>query len=273
MIADLHCHTNVSDGALPPGELVRRAVANGVTLLSITDHDTVDAYAQLSAANNHELRIVPGVEFSTQWRGHSIHVVGLGIDVDDETLAAAVRRQGAAREERAVAIDARLARLGFVDTLAGARRIAGSAQIGRPHFARHLVASGHAKDIATSFKKYLGPGKAGDVRQHWQSLATVVRWIIDAGGIAVLAHPAKYKMTNTKLGALTDEFASAGGRAIEVVCGQQSADVTKKLARLCNERSLYASCGSDFHAPGQPWSELGRAGAPPRDCRPVWELL
>jgi len=273
MIADLHCHTTASDGALTPRELLQRAAAAGVDLLAITDHDTVDAYAELEDAGAPGPRIVPGIEFSSQWSGHSIHVVGLGIDLDSPILEVAVRRQQSARAQRAVAIGERLERIGFDDTLAGARRIAGDTPLGRPHFARHLVESGRVKSISAAFRKYLGPGKPGDVKHYWPSVETIVSWIREAGGVAVLAHPGKYGMTNTKIGLLADDFRASGGQAMEVLCGQQSADVTRKLARICNQRNLHASCGSDFHAPERAWCDLGRCGELPDDCRPVWELL
>jgi len=273
MIADLHCHTTASDGALTPRELLHRAATAGVELLAITDHDTVDAYAELGDAGVPGLRIVPGIEFSSQWSGHTIHVVGLGIDLDSPILGDAVRRQKSAREQRAVAIGERLDRLGCNDTLAGARRLAGDMPLGRPHFARHLVESGRVKSISAAFKKYLGPGKPGDVKHYWQPVAMIIGWIRDAGGIAVLAHPGKYGMTNTKVGVLVDAFRASGGQAMEVLCGQQTADVTRRLARICNERDMHASCGSDFHMPDRSWCEIGRCGELPDDCRPVWELL
>ncbi len=273
MLADLHCHTTASDGALRPRDVLRRAAEQRVEMLAITDHDTVEAYSALDADSCAGVRIVTGIEFSTRWRGHTIHVVGLGIDLGCRALAAAVARQQSARVERAAVIARRLEKLGFTDMLAGARRIAGSAPVGRPHFAQYLVRTGQVRSISTAFRKYLGPGKPGDVRHHWPDLATGVDWIRAAGGTAVLAHPGKYRMTAAKLGALTDEFRACGGRALEVLCGQQPRDLTHRLARICNDHGLHASCGSDFHAPGQPWSELGRFGRLPDGCRPVWELL
>ncbi len=273
MIADLHCHTSASDGALRPRDLLRRAAEQGVELLAITDHDTVDGFAELDSAETGGVELVAGIEFSTHWRGQSIHVVGLDIDLGCRSLAAAIERQQATRAERATMIADRLARLGFADTLAGARRIAGGSPIGRPHFARHLLETGGVRSIDAAFRKYLGPGKAGDVKYCWPPLDTIVGWIRAAGGVAVLAHPGKYRMTNARLGALAGEFRDCGGMALEVLCGRQSADMTRRLARICSEHGLHASCGSDFHTPGQPWSELGRFGRLPGGCRPVWELL
>jgi len=273
MKLDLHCHTTASDGALTPTEIVQRAVERGVDVLSITDHDTVAAYGKLGSDDLAKLQLVPGIEFSTRWQGHTIHIVGLDIDLASAVLADAVSRQQAARAARAEEIGRRLERAGIENALDGARDLAGESTIGRPHFARLMVESGRVKSIAAAFKKYLGPGKVGDVKQFWPPLEIVTGWITAAGGIAVLAHPGKYRMTNTKLAALIDEFRDHGGGAIEVLCGQQSTDVTRKLARLCNQRDLLASCGSDFHAPGQPWSELGAFGALPKECRTIREAL
>jgi predicted metal-dependent phosphoesterase TrpH len=272
MIADLHCHSTASDGALAPRALLQRALEHDVELLAITDHDTVAAYAELDAGNV-SLRLIHGIELSTQWRGHTIHIVGLDIDIDSAVMRAAVAQQAEAREQRAEKIGARLAKLGFSEPLEGAARLADGNSIGRPHFAQYLVDSGQVKSIAVAFKKFLGAGKPGDVKNFWAPLEIVTGWIAAAGGVPVLAHPGKYRMTNAKLGTLVDEFRDCGGRAIEVLCGQQTADVTAKLARLCNAREMFASCGSDFHAPGQPWNELGACGTLPRDCRPVWDLL
>lgn len=273
MITDLHCHSTASDGALAPRDLLCRASDRGVDLLAITDHDTVDAYVALDRSCAPDLRIVPGVEFSSQWRGCTIHVVGLGIDLDSPVLTKAIERQQTARARRADVIAERLIKAGCNDALVGARRIAGDAPLGRPHFAQYLLESGRVKSISAAFKKYLGPGKPGDVKHFWPSVETVVDWIRAAGGTAVLAHPGKYKLTNTRLGLLVDDFAASGGRAIEVLCGRQAPDLTRKLATLCNDRKLFASCGSDFHLPDRPWSELGCCGPLPATCRPVWELL
>lgn len=272
MIVDLHCHSNASDGALSPDVLVRRAVERGVDTLAITDHDTIDAYAKLRAAELPAIRLIPGIEFSARWRQMTVHIVGLDIDLDSATLAAAIRQQKAARRKRAAEISARLAKRGIEDALEGALSFAGEASIGRPHFAAHLVARSYVRSTREAFRKYLGAGKAGDVKQHWPEMRDVIDWIRSADGIAVLAHPAKYKLTNVRLVELTDAFQAEGGQAIEVISGQQSIDVTRRLAKLCTDRGLLASCGSDFHGPEQPWSELGRFGPLPDACRPVWEL-
>ena len=272
MTTDLHCHTTASDGTLTPGQLLNVAVANGVETLAITDHDTIAAYADPGIAASKDLRLIPGIELSTQWRSIGIHVVGLNIDLRNAMLLNGIRRQQAAREERAAEIARRLGKHGVPDALDGARRIARGGQIGRPDFAQHLVDIGTVDTVAGAFKKFLGPGKPGDVKRFWPPMQQVIDWITDAGGIAVLAHPAKYKLTNTKLTALATEFRAAGGHALEVASGPQNPDVTDRLARLCNALELHASCGSDFHGPHQPWTDLGKFPPLPLACRPVWEL-
>jgi len=270
MIVDLHTHTLASDGALTPSALVARAAAAGVQLLAITDHDTVAGLAQLDAPAPPALRIIPGVEFSTCWRKVGIHVLGLNIDCANPTLQQGLARQRAARDERAGIIATKLAKLGLGNVLPAAREFAGAAAVGRPHIARHLVDAGHAKDHADAFRRYLGRGKPGDVRQTWAALPEVIEWISAAGGLAVLAHPAKYKLSNLRLEELTREFAAAGGHGIEVLCGRQEPGLTRRLGKLALRHGLLASCGSDFHAPGPHRPEVGEVADIPGECRPVW---
>jgi predicted metal-dependent phosphoesterase TrpH len=270
MRADLHTHSNASDGTLSPDELLAQAQAAGVELLSITDHDTV---AGLHALQNHTngCRLIPGIELSTNWRKTAIHVIGLNIDPNNETLGNGIERQQEARRQRASAIAAKLGKLGFTDTLEGATRIAGSAGIARPHFALHLVETGQVKSVKDAFRKYLGPGKAGDIRELWAELDEVMSWIHAAGGVAVLAHPAKYKLSNLKLEELTRDFRLAGGDALEVISGRQDSSLTVRLGKLANRHGLLASCGSDFHEPGRNWGQLGEVAALPAGCSPVWQ--
>lgn len=266
---DLHSHTLVSDGTLSPLALVQRAQSNGVEMLAITDHDTVAAYEQLEPVKQFALTLVTGVEFSTQWQGRGIHIVGLNLALDSPSIKEGVAQQEAARSERARRIAERLIQAKCPIHYQRVEEIANHSHIGRPHFAQHLVELGVVKDMSAAFKKYLGDGKVGDVKQFWAELPTIVDWIVNAGGVAVLAHPLKYKMTRTKLSALLDEFIAVGGRGMEVVSGMQTQQETSLLARLCHEKGLFASCGSDFHQPSQ-WSELGMMSAFPADCEPIW---
>ena len=266
---DLHSHTLVSDGSLSPMQLVARAKEQGVEVLSITDHDTVAAYEELSGLDD-GITIIPGIEFSTQWRGVGVHIVGLNLDLSSDAIKQGVAQQGQSRSERSLLIGQRLSKAGLPIDMARVAEIANHSNIGRPHFAQHLVEKGVVKNVAAAFKKYLANGKIGDVKQCWAELPQIVSWIVGAGGTAVLAHPLKYKMTRTKLAALLDDFIVAGGRAMEVVSGQQTSTEVEYLVRLCQEKSLLGSCGSDFHQPSQ-WSEIGRMSAFPSACSPVWE--
>lgn len=273
MRVDLHCHTTASDGGLKPAELCQRAVAQGVELLAITDHDTVRGYREAAAwlpASDLPLRLLPAAEYSCVWRNLSVHVVGLGIDVDHAATVAAGAYFDAARRERAGLIAAKLAKLGIDGSLEGALRLAGDSQIGRPYFARYLVEQGHVRSEDEAFERYLGAGKAGDVRALWPELADVVAWITAAGGVAVLAHPAKYRLTATRLRCLAADFAACGGGALEVVVGHQTLDTTAFMAQLCRDNQLAASVGSDFHKPGNSWCELGKIDDLPKSCEPIW---
>jgi len=271
MIFDLHTHSTASDGSLTPAELLSRAADNGVSHLSVTDHDTLDGYLTLGHQSYPGVTVIPGIELSTTWAGRNIHIVGLNIDLENSDLAAGIRLQQLARQQRAEKIAARLAKKGMENPLEKVRQLASGGSIGRPHFAQYLVEEGIVSDFRQAFQKYLGDGKIGDVRQFWSPLEDVIEWIRAAGGTAVLAHPAHYKLTNTRLRLLSEDFIAAGGQALEVVSGIQTKQLTDKLLCLCDDLRLMASCGSDFHAPGKSWSEVGKFTPLPSGCRPVWE--
>lgn len=269
---DLHCHSSHSDGSLSVPQLLARAQVQGVNVLAITDHDTIAGYCEAIAlaADFPDLRLISGIELSCRWGVHNIHVVGLNFDSHNENLLSALQTQAEARTDRAQLIGDRLAKAGFAGCLEGAKKLAGNAQIGRPHFAQFMVDQGYVESLDQAFKRYLGAGKTGDVKATWPMLATVVSWISDSGGIAALAHPLKYSMTATKLRALLSDFAAAGGQAVEVLSGQQNNAESHHMASLADRYGLLASVGSDFHAPGGSWSELGCCGDLPANCTPVW---
>lgn len=270
MRADLHTHSTASDGKLSPLELLQRARAAGVDMLAITDHDSVAAYAELPAVD--DLRLVPGVEFSTLWQRVGIHVVGLNVALDSAALREAIAYQRRARDQRAARIAARLAKRGIADPLAGAARFAGNGSIGRPHFAEYLLSIGAVPNIEFAFRKYLDAAHAGNLIEDWASLPAIIDWIRAAGGTPVIAHPGKYKLTRARLEQLTSDFAAAGGQAIEVVSGAQKPELTRDLAQLAARHGLAASTGSDFHQPGQVWAQLGVVPALPDNATPVWDL-
>lgn len=268
---DLHCHSTASDGALTPEDLVARAAEQGVSHLALTDHDTIAGLAQARARGQElGLSLISGVELSCVWRSHTIHVVGLDFDEADPAFLEALAQQNENRWQRARLIADRLARLKVDGLLEKATALAGGDVPGRPHFAQVLVNAEVVPKTAHAFKRYLGSGKPGDVKACWPELSEVVQWITDAGGIAVLAHPRKYRLTATRLRELTADFRRAGGRAIEVsVSGQSSGDLVF-VAELARREQLLASQGSDFHFPGAPWCELGRIMKMPEGLEPVW---
>ena len=269
---DLHCHSTISDGTLAPAEIVRRAAANGVTVLALTDHDELAGLAQAAeAARADGIRFVPGVEISVTWAELTIHIVGLGIDPANATLAAHLATLRASRGRRAERIAAEFDGLGIPGTLEGAYGYAENPKlIGRAHFARFLVDCGVARDVASVFRHYLVRGKPGYVPQQWAELADAVAWIRASGGRAVVAHPGRYKLSHEALGRFLAEFKAAGGEGIEVVTGSHSPDQYVTFARLARELDFLASRGSDFHGPEESHVDLGRLPPLPADLKPVW---
>ncbi|WP_275286287.1 PHP domain-containing protein [Halomonas elongata] len=269
---DLHMHSTASDGALSPEALVDACAARGLTHMALTDHDTIAGVERASAAGRHHgVMVLPGTELSCQWRGLNIHVVGLLPSGVGGELASGLEHQAEARERRALQIAARMERIGLDNALDRARDQAGSDRpLGRPDFAKALVAAELVPDMATAFRRHLGNGKAGDIKAHWPVLSTVVGWVLDAGGVAALAHPLRYGLTRRKRGQLLDDFHAAGGQAAELVSGFQNADVTRDLARQLDERGLLASLGSDFHFPGGHLAPGSMTPVPRTSVAPVW---
>lgn len=259
VLIDFHTHTTASDGALTPAELMARAVERGVDLLAITDHDTDAGYRRAAAETSAYpgLRLIPGVELSCRWSGTTIHIVGLGVNFDHSVMRQGLSQMNDARAERGTIIASRLESRGFPGALQGALAVAGESQLGRPHFSSWMVEQGHVKDHQAAFDKYLGQGKPGDVKACWPEMAEVVEWIVASGGVAVIAHPLKYKFTRMKLRRLVIDFTAAGGQGIEVLSGRQTVDQVAQLQRLANEFDLLSSAGSDFHRDGPYSPELG----------------
>ena len=273
MLIDFHTHTSASDGALDPVDLVRRAQASNIDALAITDHDTVAGY-EIAAAYHRQhpggMRLIPGIELSCQWSGTTIHILGLGIACAAPPMREALATMETARRERGVMIAARLAARGFHGALQGALEQAGASQLGRPHFAAWMVQQGHVRDHNQAFDQYLGQGKTGDVKAYWPELADVTRWITASGGVAVIAHPLKYRFTSMKLRRLVAAFVAVGGGGIEVLSGYQTSDQIAQLQRLTREFDLEVSAGSDFHRDAPYSATLGVDSAPFDDMRGVW---
>lgn len=268
---DLHTHSTASDGSLTPDELVARAIDQGVDVLALTDHDGSEGInAARRAAKETQLTLIAGVEISVTWGHNTIHIVGLKIDIDNQNLQQGLSSLREYRISRAHEMANRLDKAGIAGAWEGARKYASEVMLGRVHFAKFLVEHGHAKDMSDVFKRYLVRNKPGYVPGQWATLEDAVNWINDAGGQAVIAHPARYKITATKLRRLITEFKEIGGVGFEVVSGRQHPEEVKKLARLANQFELQASCGSDFHGPENNWVELGRLTAMPESCVPIW---
>ena len=276
MKVDLHCHSTASDGVLAPAEVVARAHGRGVELLALTDHDTLEGLDEARhAADGLGLRLVNGVELSCTWGGATIHVLGYAFATDAPALRQAIAELHQGRWLRAEEIDRRLAAKGMPGALEGAREVqqglgdSGNAPA-RPHFAEFLVRAGHVRDHAEAFRKWLGSGKLGDVKQHWPTLEQAVGTLKSAGAWISLAHPWQYDFTRSKRRRLVADFIAAGGHALEVVNGLQPAEQVGGLAILAREFGMLASVGSDFHAPGD-WSELGMYRPLPEDLSPLGE--
>ncbi len=271
---DLHCHSNVSDGVLTPTELVMRAGKQGVTTLALTDHDTTAGYHEAkTAANAANIRLVSGIELSTSWQDKSFHIIGLGVDAKHPALQAATRHLQVVRQERAELMAAKLEKKKIYGALEWVRKSAGDSMITRTHFANFLVAHFHVSSQQEAFDRYLAKGKPAFVATAWADLASAVDWINQAGGIAVLAHPLRYKLSANWMQRLLAAFKEAGGQGIEVVTGRCSADEIIKAAEYADNFALAGSAGSDFHSPDNPWVELGRLAALPKHVKPVWELF
>lgn len=273
--ADLHCHSTVSDGWLTPAEVVQRAAANGVELLALTDHDEVSGIDEaMAAARECGIALVPGVEISVTFRDETIHVVGLGIDHRNARLLDGLAQVRSGREQRAQAMSDALDAIGLHGVLEGARRFARNpAMVGRAHFARHLVASGLMPDVGTVFRYYLARGKPGFVPHVWARLEDAVGWIGAAGGIAVIAHPGRYRLSASDMDALFDDFVACGGEALEVVSGAHAPPDVQRFASVARRRGLLASRASDFHGSSESPVDLGRCDPLPPDLIPVWSRL
>jgi predicted metal-dependent phosphoesterase TrpH len=273
--ADLHCHSAVSDGTLQPEELAARAKANGVQLWALTDHDEIGGlHRAREAASTLGLPYLTGTEISVTFADVTVHIVGLGFDVDDAALKTGLAATRGGRRERAMEMSEGLARIGIRGAYEGALKYVGNPDlISRTHFARFLVNTKVCADTSEVFRKYLVDGKPGFVPHRWATLRNAVDWIVSAGGLAVIAHPARYKLSANEEYALFSEFKAHGGRGVEVVTGSHSAAEAARYTETALEFDLLASRGSDFHSPAESHMDLG--ALPPLSDRltPVWTAL
>jgi len=273
--ADLHCHSVVSDGTLTPEALALRAKANGVELWALTDHDEVGGQQRAQAAAQAlGMGYLTGTEISITFAGQTVHIVGLGFDAEDDNIQKGLYQTRGGRGLRAQEMSASLAAAGIKGAYEGALKYAGNPElISRTHFARFLVEAGVCSETNEVFRKYLTEGKPGFVPHRWASLKDAVHWIRDAGGVAVIAHPARYPFSATEEYALFSEFKAHGGQAVEVVTGSHTAAEYVKYADMALEFDLAASRGSDFHSPDESRTDLGTLPYLPGKLTPVWDLL
>jgi 3',5'-nucleoside bisphosphate phosphatase len=273
--ADLHSHSVISDGTLTPEELAARAAANGVELWSLTDHDEISGQHRAAAAAKAQgIKYLTGTEISVTFAGQTVHIVGLGFDPDAASMLHGLHETRGGRGARARAMAEQLAQVGIQGAYEGALKYAGNPElVSRTHFARFLVETGVCKDQNEVFRRYLIEGKPGYVTHVWASLRDAVQWITGAGGMAVIAHPARYRFTANEEWALFSEFKAHGGSGVEVVTGSHTAAEYVEYAETAREFGLAASRGSDFHSPGESHTDLGRLPFLPGQLTPVWEVL
>ncbi|MFD1709690.1 PHP domain-containing protein [Ottowia sp. GY511] len=273
--ADLHCHSVVSDGTLTPEALAERASANGVDLWSLTDHDEVGGQQRaLAAARTLGMRYLTGVEISVTFIDTTVHIVGLGFDAEDPRIVQGLADTRDGRGPRARAMSEQLAKVGIEGAYEGALEYVGNPRlISRTHFARFLVESGVCRDTSEVFRRFLTEGKPGFVPHQWAKLGDAVNWITQAGGVAVIAHPARYRFTPNEEYALFSEFKEHGGRGVEVVTGSHSASEAVKYAETAQEFGLLCSRGSDFHSPDESYTDLGALPPLPPHLPTVWSAL
>lgn len=273
---DLHCHSTYSDGSLTLPELFEMVQKNNGRYLALTDHDTVAGLAEGHAlAPQYNINLISGVEISVSWRGNNlVHIVGLGVDANNQQLIDNLNSLRAQRIERGRKIADKLARIGIHGAFEGAMSYCKNPEaLSRTHFNDWLVAKEYAK-AGKAFDKYLAPGKAGYVAQKWAELEDAVKWIKDSGGIAIIAHPARYKFTRTKLGNLITDFKACGGSGIEVISSSHSLQDEEYIASLCQHYGLLASIGSDFHK-NESYRTIrpGINKAPPHGLATVFDFL
>jgi predicted metal-dependent phosphoesterase TrpH len=270
--ADLHCHSTVSDGTLEPAALAQRAFDNGVEVWALTDHDEIGGQdAAAGAARALGLGYVAGVEISVTWAAETLHIVGLRIDPTSRPLVEGLERTRSGRSRRAERIGEELAAVGIAGAFQGALRYADNPDlISRTHFARFLVEGGYCKDVREVFSKYLVAGKPGYIEMTWASLADAIGWIKGSGGVAVLAHPGRYRLNELEAGAMVEDFIRHGGAAVEVVTGSHTTSQYRKYAALASHYGLMASRGSDFHSANESHTDLGALPPLPDSVVPVW---
>jgi len=273
--ADLHCHSVVSDGTLTPEELAQRAHANGVHLWALTDHDELGGQQRArAAAKDLKLDYLAGVEISVTWMGQTIHIVGLGIDEQHAGILQGLKQTREGRGDRAKLMAEQLLKAGIPGAYEGALHYAGNHElISRTHFARFLVEQGVCRDTEQVFKNYLIEDKPGYVPHRWANLADAIAWIKAAGGVAVIAHPGRYKLNAMQMDELFKFFKEHGGLGIEVITGSHTPDQYHEYGKIAQQYGFLASRGSDFHDPSESHTDLGVLPLLPDHLKPIWSVF
>lgn len=273
--ADLHSHSTVSDGTLSPEAVAARAHANGVALWALTDHDEVGGQVRArDAALALGMDYLTGVEISVTFAGETVHIVGLGFDAEHPAIMQGLADTRGGRERRARDMAEGLARVGIHGAYEGALKYVGNPDlISRTHFARFLVEQGICQETHEVFRRYLTEGKPGYVEHRWARLSDALDWIHQAGGVAVIAHPARYHFSPNEEYALFTDFKALGGMGVEVVTGSHTVAEYQRYADVAREFDLLASRGSDFHDPAESHTDLGSLPDLPGAVTPIWEAL
>ena len=274
MKADLHNHSYYSDGVLSPREVVKLAFDSGCDLFSLTDHDTTDGLNEaIKVADDLSVNLITGVEISAFWRNMTMHIVGLDVDIKNDVLQAGLRYNQLLRAERAEKIALGLRRVGIVHAMEKTQALSKTLMLTRTHFAQMLIQEGYCKDMKSVFRRFLTGKKPGGVRVEWKKFDEVIGWIHSAGGRAVLAHPFRYSMTNTKIKKMLLDFKEAGGDGVEVVTATSTSDEINWSAQWASEFSLLSSCGSDFHGWPNQRIQIGRLADLPESSNEIWKHL
>lgn len=273
LTVDLHCHSIQSDGVLRPEDVAARAHKNGVQMWALTDHDELSGLASARlAAQELGMRFINGVEISTTWAGVTVHIVGLNFDAEHPALRDNLAELRSGRLARAHRIALALAEQGVPDAYGGALAFAANpAMLSRTHFARYLVQANYCDSIQEAFNRWLADGKPASVPMKWASLEQAVTWIRAAGGVAVIAHPGRYKYTELQFQSLFEYFKELGGVGIEVLTGSHTPEDYKTYARVAKQYGFLVSCGSDFHGPSEGQIDLGRLPSLPAGLEPIWK--
>ena len=274
MKADLHNHSYFSDGFLSPREIVRLASDANCDLFALTDHDSTNGIVEAkSEADKLGVNLINGVEISAFWRNSAIHIVGLGLDINNDELQTGLEFNQTLRKERAKKIALGLWRSGIKDALEKAQMISGGYMLTRTHFAQMLINEGYCKDMKSVFRRYLTGRKPGGVRVEWKDFDEVIHWIQSAGGKAIIAHPFRYRMTHTKIKKMLNDFKDAGGDGFEVVNANSSEEEISLGNQWSNDYDLLASIGSDFHGWPNQRVQIGNLADLPNNSRAIWSYL